>query len=148
MKKKIFITGATREYDSANPNAFAEGIEDYIKTNLVTANCADAINVSVTESVANELTIKFNFGTGREIDTGMISREMYRCFTGECATFSAQYSIYWSMNFGTAYPMNVQFRIQDTIDAHKKNTNFYKASRYKTLAISETASEMIVKIKF
>lgn len=148
MKKKIFITGAVREYDSANPNTFTKGIEDYIKTNLVTANCADAINVSVTESVANELTIKFNFGTGREIDTGMISREMYRCFTGECATFIAKNSIYWAMNFGPAFPVNVHFDIQDTIDAHKKNTNFYKAKRYKTLAITETDSEMIVKIQF
>lgn len=33
MKKKIFITGAVRDYDSANPKVFTDEIEDYIKNN-------------------------------------------------------------------------------------------------------------------
>lgn len=148
MKKKIFITGATREYDSANPKAFTDEIEDYIKNNMVKPDDVDKITVSTFENSENELTLRFNFGTGRDIDPGLISREMYRCFTGECASFTAQNSIYWAMNFGPNYPMNVQFPIKDTIDAHKKNTNFYKANRYKSLEILEAPLILRVNIKF
>lgn len=52
------------------------------------------------------------------------------------------------MNFGPNYPMNVQFPIKDTIEAHKKNTNFYKANRYKSLDIEESPLNLMVKIKF
>lgn len=148
MKKKIFITGAVREYDSANPKAFTDEIEEYIKTKLIDQKDSDKIKVSTFEGSDNELTIRFNFGTGRPIDPGLISREMYRCFTGECASFTAQNSIYWAMNFGPNYPMNVQFPIKDTIDAHKKNTNFYKANRYKSLEILEAPLILRVNIKF
>lgn len=34
MKKKIFITGAVREYDSANPQQLAEEIKEYLCHNL------------------------------------------------------------------------------------------------------------------
>ena len=148
MKKKIFITGAVRDYDSANPKVFTEEIEDYIKNNMVKLEDVDKITVSTFENSENELTLRFNFGTGRDIDPGLISREMYRCFTGECASFTAQNSIYWAMNFGPNYPMNVQFPIKDTIEAHKKNTNFYKANRYKSLDIEESPLNLMVKIKF
>lgn len=148
MKKKIFITGAVREYDSANPKAFTEEIEEYIKDKLVIPDDAQKISVTTFENTPDELNIMFNFGTGRAVDSGLISREMYRCFTGECATFSAQNSIYWAMNFGPDYPMNVQFPIKDTIDAHRKNTYYYKANRYKSLEIEETTSNLRVKIKF
>ena len=148
MKKKIFITGALRDYDSANPQAFTDVIEDYIKNNMVKPEDVDKITVSTFENSENELTLRFNFGTGRDIDPGLISREMYRCFTGECASFTAQNSIYWAMNFGPNYPMNVQFPIKDTIEAPKKNTNFYKANRYKSLEIEESPLNLMVKIKF
>lgn len=148
MKKKIFITGAVRDYDSANPKVFTDEIEDYIKNNMVKPEDVDKITVSTFENSENELTLLFNFGTGRDIDPGLISREMYRCFTGECASFMAQNSIYWGMNFGPNYPMNVQFPIKDTIEAHKKNTNFYKANRYKSLDIEESPLNLMVKIKF
>ena len=148
MKKKIFITGAVRDYDSANPKVFTDEIEDYIKNNMVKLEDVDKITVSTFENSENELTLRFNFGIGRDIDPGLISREMYRCFTGECASFTAQNSIYWAMNFGPNYPMNVQFPIKDTIEAHKKNTNFYKANRYKSLDIEESPLNLMVKIKF
>lgn len=148
MKKKIFITGAVREYDSANPKAFTDEIEEYIKDKLVIPDDAHKISVTTFENTPDELLISFNFGTGRTVDPGLISREMYRCFTGECATFTAQNSIYWAMNFGPDYPMNVQFPIKDTIDAHRKNTNCYKANRYKRLEIEEATSNLSVKIKF
>lgn len=148
MKKKIFITGAVRDYDSANPKVFTDEIEDYIKNNMVKPEDVDKITVSTFENSENELTLRFNFGTGRDIDPGLISREMYRCFTGECASFTAQNSIYWAMNFGPNYPMNVQFPIKDTIEAHKKNTNYYKANRYKSLDIEESPLNLMVKIKF
>ena len=148
MKKKIFITGADRDYDSANHKVFTDEIEDYIKNNMVKLEDVDKITVSTFENSENELTLRFNFGTGRDIDPGLISREMYRCFTGECASFTAQNSIYWAMNFGPNYPMNVQFPIKDTIEAHKKNTNFYKANRYKSLDIEESPLNLMVRIKF
>ncbi len=148
MKKKIFITGAVREYDSANPKAFTDEIEDYIKANLISIDDVDKISVSTFENTGNELTITFNFGTGREIDSGLISREMYRCFTGECTTFKAQNSIYWAMSFGPNYPMNVRFPIKETIEVHKRNTNYYKANRYKSLEIVESPYDLRVKIKF
>lgn len=148
MKKKIFIAGAVRVYDSANPEVFTDEIEDYIKNNMVSPDDVDKITVSTFENSKNELTLRFNFGTGRDIDPDLISREMYRCFTGECASFSAQNSIYWAVSFGPSYPMNVQFPIKDTIEAHKKNTNFYKANRYKSLEIEESPSNLTVKIKF
>lgn len=148
MKKKIFITGAVREYDSANPKAFTDEIEEYIKTNLVDSNNATFVKVYSIEGSKTELTVKFDFGTGRDIDADMISREMYRCFTGECSTFTAQNSIYWAMNFGPNYPMNVMFRIIDTIDAHKKNTSYYKADRYKNLEIEEDSYSLTVTLKY
>lgn len=148
MKKKIFITGAVREYDSANPKAFTDEIEEYIKTNLVDSNNATFVKVYAIEGSKTELTVKLDFGTGRDIDADMISREMYRCFTGECSTFTAQNSIYWAMNFGPNYPMNVMFRIIDTIDAHKKNTSYYKADRYKNLEIEEDSYSLTVTLKY
>ena len=60
MKKKIFITGAVREYDSANPKAFTDEIEDYIKANLISIDDVDKISVSTFENTGNELTITFH----------------------------------------------------------------------------------------
>ena len=96
MKKKIFITGAVREYDSANPKAFTDEIEDYIKANLVDANSADNISVSVQENSSDEISILFNFGIDEQVDDGLISREMYRCFTGEYHGFTAENSMWWT----------------------------------------------------
>lgn len=76
MKKKIFITGEVREYETENAKDFYKGIEDYIKDNLVPADSADNVTVSTFENATNDLTITFKFGTGKHIEKGMISREM------------------------------------------------------------------------
>lgn len=148
MKKKIFITGGVREYETENTADFCKGIEDYIKANLVTIDNADNITVSTFENTSDDLTIIFNFGTGKSIKKGMISREMYRCFTGEGANFNAHHSIYWPMSFGPSFPMNVFFPIDDTIISHKKNTKFYRADRYKNISINETPYNLTINIKF
>ena len=148
MKKKIFITGAVREYDSANPKAFTDEIEDYIKANLVDASSSSSISVSVQENSSEEISILFNFGIGEQVDDGLISREMYRCFTGEYHGFTAENSMWWTMGFGPRYQMRVFFPISETIEAHRKNTKFYNADRYKAIEIEESHLNLRVKIKF
>ena len=148
MKKKIFITGEVREYETDNAKDFCKGIEDYIKDNLVPADSTDNVTVSTFENAADDLTITFKFGTGKHIEKGMISREMYRCFTGEGTNFKAHYSIYWPLSFGSSYPMNVFFPVDETIISHKKNTHFYGADRYKNISINESPYNLIVNIKY
>lgn len=148
MKKKIFITGAVREYDSANPKAFTDGIEEYIKSNLVDADSADNISVSVQEKSLDEVCIRFNFGTGEQVGDGLISREMYRCFTGEYHGFTAENSMWWTMGFGPRYQMRVFFPIKETIEAHRMNTKFYNADKYREIEIEESHDNLRVKIKF
>lgn len=148
MKKKIFITGAVRDYDSANPKAFTDGIEDYIKTNLVNEDSIGNIAVSVQENPKDELSIRFNFGTGELVDSGKISREMYRCFTGEYHGFTAENSMWWTIGFGPDYPMRVFFSTVDTIEAHKKNTKFYNADRYKSITMKQTITGLTIKINY
>lgn len=148
MKKKIFITGAVREYDSANQKAFTDEIELFIKSNIVVGDSADNISVSVLECSSDEINIRFNFGIGEEVDNGFISREMYRCFTGEFHGFKAENSMWWTMGFGPDYQMRVFFPIEDVIDAHKKNTKFYNADRYKYLGMKETPLSLTVTFKF
>lgn len=148
MKKKIFITGAVRDYDCTNPKAFTDGIEDYICHHQATPECADSISVVVDEPYTDTIRILFPFSNGMESDTGTVSREMYRCFTGEYSGFVAENTCWWPLGFGPNYPMNVRFRIDDIIDAHKKNTRFYKADIYKDIELSETTDVLSVILKF
>lgn len=59
MKKKIFIAGAVREYDSDAPKQFENEIEEYIKQNLVNTECADAVKVFTTELSTDALCVKY-----------------------------------------------------------------------------------------
>lgn len=148
MKKKIFITGEVREFDSANPQKLADEIKEYLCQNLVGPACADQVVVFVDEPVDKTVRIRYPFTPGWSPNTGSISREMYRCFTGEYSGFEAEYSCWWKYGFGPSYPMNVSFAVEDIIAAHKKNTRFYKANRYKTISIEETTAGLEVIISF
>lgn len=148
LKKKIFIAGAVREYDSANPKAFTDSIEEYIKTKLVNPESANCVSVTAKEKSSNELIVVYNFGTGVIPDYGRISRQMYRCFTGECKDFVAENSIWWTLSFGHEFEMNVYFTIEDTIAAHKKNTKFYGADKYKKLTMYEDSLSLHINFKF
>ena len=46
MKKKIFITGIVRDYDSADQQRLADEIKDYICQNIVGPDCADYVKVT------------------------------------------------------------------------------------------------------
>lgn len=148
MKKKIFITGAVREYDSANPQQLADEIKEYICNNLVNAESADAVSVVVDEPVEKAVRIRYPFTPGKECDANTISREMYRCFTGEYHGFVAKNSCWWTLDFGPSFPMNVRFAVEDIITDHKKNTRFYKANRYKDISITENEAGLEVLISF
>lgn len=148
MKKKIFITGAVREYDSNNPQCFANEIKDYIVQHLVNPQSASIINVIVDEPSKNSVRITFPFSVDYPCDSNTISRDMYRVFTGEYSGFRAENSCWWTFGFGPDYPMNVRFGKVEIIDLHRKNTRFYKADRYKSLTIDETPAEMTVTIAF
>lgn len=148
MKNKIFITGAVREYDSAAPELLAQEIKEYICNNIVSPDCVDAVNVIVDEPSANMVRIQYHFSPDHQGDVGMISREMYRCFTGEYSGFVAENSCWWRMSFGPSFPMNVYFPVEDIIEAHKRDTRHYKADRYKNIEISEAIAGLTVKIQF
>lgn len=148
MKKKIFITGKVREFNSTNPKDFTDGIEEYIKNNIVDESLADIIKVNASETAPNEITIDMLFGGSGGLGSDDITREMYRCFTGEYKGFVAENSIWWMAGFGPDYGMNVMFSITDTIAAHKKNTRFYKADRYKSITIRQTITGLHIVIGF
>lgn len=148
MKKKIFITGKVREFDSTSPKDFTDGIEEYIKNNIVNEESANEIKVKATETAPNEVTIDMFFGGSDELGSDDITREMYRCFTGEYKGFVAENTIWWTVGFGPDYEINVMFSIADTIAAHKKNTKFYKANRYKSITMKQTIAGLHVVIKF
>ena len=138
MKKKIFIAGEVRDYDSADPKKLADEIKKHICDNIVPPECADAVNIFIDEPADKMIRIRYPFTPGNECGIGTISKEMYRCFTGEYSGFEAEYSCWWKFGFGTAYPMNIRFDVDDVIDCHKKNTRFYKANRYKKLTLTES----------
>lgn len=148
MKKKIFITGKVREFDSTNPRDFTDGIEEYIKNNIVDESLADIIKVNANETAPNEITIDMLFGGSGGLGSDDITREMYRCFTGEYKGFVAENTIWWMVGFGPDYGMNVMFSIPDTIAAHKKNTKFYKADRYKSITMRQTITGLHIVIGF
>lgn len=148
MKKKIFITGMVREFDSTSPKDFTDGIEEYIKNNIVDEGLADMIKVNASETAPNEITINMLFGGSGGLGSDDITREMYRCFTGEYKGFVAENTIWWMAGFGPDYMMNVIFSITDTIAAHKKNTKFYKADRYKSITMRQTITGLHIVIGF
>lgn len=148
MKKKIFITGAVRDYDSAAPHKLADEIKDYICQNLVTPECRNTINVLVDEPTADQVRIRFPFTTGDTFDNHTISRELYRCFTGEYHDFHAKESLWWGFSSGPSFPMNVRVDIGQIKEAHKKNTRYYKADRYKSLDLWESAKGLEVLIQY
>lgn len=148
MKKKIFITGKVREFDSTNPKDFTDGIEKYIKDNIVDESLADIIKVEAYETAPNEITIDMMFGGSGGLGSDDITREMYRCFTGEYKGFVAENTIWWMVGFGPDYGMNVMFSITDTISAHKKNTKFYKADRYKSITMRQSISGLTIRIDY
>lgn len=148
MKKKIFITGDVREFDSTNPQEFTDGIEEYIRTNIVNEESASCIRVKASETAPNEVRIDMLFGGSGELGSDDITREMYRCFTGEYNGFVAENSIWWQFSFGPDYVMDVMFSVADTIAAHKKNTKFYKADRYKSITMRQTITGLHIVIRF
>lgn len=148
MKKKIFITGKVREFDSTNPKDFTDGIEEYIRTNIVNEESASCIRVKASETAPNEVRIDMLFGGNDDLGPDDITREMYRCFTGEYKGFIAENTIWWMAGFGPDYMMNVMFSITDTIAAHKKNTKFYKADRYKSITMRQTLTGLHIVIGF
>lgn len=148
MKKKIFITGAVRQYDSAAPEQFETEIEDYIKQNIVTPNCANAVKVCVQEVSDDEICISFGFTTGDEVKKGTISRPLYQCFSGDCRNFISEHSLWYPMGFGPNYPINWRVPIDEIKECHKKNTTFYKADRYKSLEVEESDKGLTITIKF
>lgn len=148
MKKKIFITGKVREFDSTNPQEFTDGIEEYIKNNIVDESLADIIKVNASETATNEITIDMSFGGSEGLGSDDITREMYRCFTGEYKGFIAENTIWWMAGFGPDYMMDVRFSIEDTIASHKKNTKFYKADRYKSMTMRQTITGLHIVIGF
>lgn len=148
MKKKIFITGAVREYDSANPQQLADEIKQYLLNHLIQPDCADSVNVYVSEPVEKTVRIFYPFSPGNECYSDSISREMYRCFSGEYSGFVAENSCWWKFDFGPSFPMNVRFDLEEITEAHKKNTRFYKANRYKSLTLTESSKGLEVLINF
>ena len=107
--QEIFITGKVREFDSTNPKDFTDGIEEYIKNNIVDESLADMIKVNASETATNEITIDMSFGGNEGLGSDDITREMYRCFTGEYKGFVAENTIWWMAGFGPDYGMNVMF---------------------------------------
>lgn len=148
MKKKIFITGKVREFDSTDPKEFTDGIEEYIKNNIVDEKSSDIIKVNASETAPNEITVDMLFGGSIGLGSDDITREMYRCFTGEYKGFVAENTIWWMVGFGPDYVIDVMFSITDTIVAHKKNTKFYKADRYKSITMRQTITGLHIVIVF
>lgn len=148
MKKKIFISGKTREFDSADPKPFCKEIEEYIKANIVNEESADTIKVSATLNGEKEVIIHMAFGAGNEIDQYSISQEIYRCLIGECQDFVAEDSLLWGFCLGPMCKPIITYCVDDVIHCHKKNSRFYKANRYKSLELKETPISLTAKFKF
>lgn len=100
MKKKIFIAGAVREYDSSKPEEFVNAIAQFITDNVVDEKNKENIAVTVREVPPEQIVIRFPFTTGDEIVPGTISHTLYRCYFGECRSFIAEHSLGSVMNFG------------------------------------------------
>ena len=148
MKKTVFMTGVVRDYDSATRQTMANEMKDYICQNIVGPDCAEYVKVIIDEPDDKTVRIRFPFSPGWTPNPGWMSREMYRCFTGEYSGFRAKNSEWWGLSFGDNYPMQVSFSIDDVIDCHKKNTRFYKANRYKSISITETSAGVEVIISY
>lgn len=148
MKKKIFITGAVREYDSSNPVAFTNAISDYIKENIVDEKSRDKISVSVREVSPDQLVINFPFSTGEEITPDTISHDLYRCFFGESNHFRSKYSLGAAPYLGPYVKVNCREDIKDVKNAHKRNTAFYGADKYKRLILIENKFGLEVRFFF
>lgn len=148
MNKKIFITGAVRDYDSSKPEEFADAIAQFIKDNMVDEKSKENISVAVREVSPNQIVISFLFTTGDEIVPGTISHTLYRCFFGECRSFIAEHSLGSVMNFGPNWKANWRETIPAVRNAHKRNTAFYGADKYKRIDIVENNRGLEVRISF
>lgn len=148
MKKKIFITGAVREYDSANPQPFCDGIRDYIMQNMLDPKKRVPFNITAYESAPKEVTVFFPLSTGDDISNGCINQELYRLLTGEYKGFRPEDSIYWRYNFGSSFLAVYYVHPEDVVASHKKNTRFYHANRFKDMSVEETAQGLKVKFQF
>ncbi len=148
MKKKIFITGAVREYDSSKPEEFANAISDFIKENMADEKSRDNIVVNVHETSPNQIVIEFPFTTGDEIEPGTISHTLYRCFFGECRRFIAKHTLGPVMYLGEYVKANWREEIRSVKNAHKRNTAFYGGDKYKRLDLIENIYGLEVRITF
>lgn len=148
MKKRIFISGAVREYDSEHPEILAEEIRQYICDHLVAPENQDIVKVTVDEPEDKVVRICFLFTTGDKIGDNTISQPLYRCFTGEYSGFTAENTLWLTMGFGPSFPMNVRLDVEDIATAFRKNTWFYKANRFKDFAIVELEWGLMVHIKY
>lgn len=137
MKKKIFIAGAVREYDSKHPYILADEIKQHICDHIVSPEAAPNVNVIVDEPKAKTVRIRYPFSTNDKICTNTVSQALYRCFTGEYSGFQAKNSLWWPMGFGPSFPMNVRIDVEDIAAAFKKNAWYYRASRHKDFSIVE-----------
>ena len=52
------------------------------------------------------------------------------------------------MNFGPNFQPIYYLDAADVMMAHKKNTRYYKANRYKSMSIEETSRGLTVKFQF
>ncbi len=148
MKKKIFIAGDVREYDSANPTAFTDPITQYIKGNIANSGSAAFVSTIAKEIAPDLLLIRFPFTTGDEITKGTISDSLYQCFFGDSKIFTPQYSLYYRLNFGPGFQANWRIPVDQVKDYHKKNSNYYHASRYKNLDVEERLDGLYIFIQF
>ena len=61
MKKKIFMTGVVRDYDSATRQTMANEMKDYICQNIVSPDCAEYVKVIIDEPDDKTVRIRFPF---------------------------------------------------------------------------------------
>lgn len=148
MKKKIFITGAVREYDSSKPEVFAEGIANFIKENLADEKSRNDIAVKVREVSPDQIVIEFPFTTSDEIEPGTISHTLYRCFFGECSKFVAEHTLGPVMCLGEYVKANWREEISSVKNAHRRNTKFYGADPYKRIDLIENIYGLEVRFTF
>lgn len=148
MTKKIFVTGAVREFDSTNPKPFIDGIVDFLTTNIINPADKNICNITAVEANPNRVEINFNFTTGDRIEHGTISRQLYRCFFGESSAFIPQYNYGFTLSFGPSYQMNVRFQIGEVKKLYRKNNKFYNADPYKSLDLIETPTGLSIAINY
>ena len=122
--KRIWLMGKVRDLDMKNPKPFEDGVNNDL-ANFNGKNLKGVFNVE--HACAQKVQFKWTVSTPKPDAPCEMPEFVSWLITGECDDFQPEYS-YMLPRFPD-YEYNIN--IEDFAALYKKNSNYYKASKFK-----------------